>query len=219
MLRKGVSNNSIPTFEGKSNNNFETGGKLIADLERLERKLQDVYNSAEIKKPAENGVKYSLSFNGQITSNESKEVIRIIKQNFDKISDNLGVVINAYKNNGANKFYLHEAEIMEAESSSMTGSPDGVDTVNESASKDSIREAEQKSQENSSEQNVKEVFGFGRDRAEGQETLPQDNRRGEAVYKQHQKPQDRQKESSRLLKTDSLIERFSFKILTVHIIV
>lgn len=50
LLRKGVSNNSIPTFEGKSNNNFETGGKLIADLERLERKLQDVYNSTEIKK-------------------------------------------------------------------------------------------------------------------------------------------------------------------------
>lgn len=50
----------------------------------------------------------------------------------------IGVVVNSYNDNGVNKFYLHEAEIIEAGSSSMTGSPNGEDTVNNPASKQII---------------------------------------------------------------------------------
>lgn len=50
----------------------------------------------------------------------------------------LGVVINSYNTDGKNKFYLHEAEIIKAEPSSMTGLPNGKDTVNDSASNTNI---------------------------------------------------------------------------------
>lgn len=60
------------------------------------------------------------------------------KGNIDGKPAVIAAVVNRYKNNNKNKFYLHEAEIIEANPSSMTGSPNGVDTVNEFASVDSI---------------------------------------------------------------------------------
>lgn len=68
----------------------KTTRKLEADLQKLERKLQDVYESAETKNPTEDGgAKYSLSFNGQINSTESKQIISILRNNFDKISNDI----------------------------------------------------------------------------------------------------------------------------------
>lgn len=55
--------------------NHKTAGKLIADLERLERKLQEVYNSAEIKKPTENGgVKYCIGVNRSSENDYGKPI-------------------------------------------------------------------------------------------------------------------------------------------------
>lgn len=48
------------------------------------------------------------------------------------------MVVNSYKNNGVNKFYLHEAEIIKAELSSMTGPQNSENTVNNPASNNNI---------------------------------------------------------------------------------
>lgn len=75
----------------------------------------------------------------------------------------MGVVINAYNGNSTNKFYLHETEIIEADLSSMTGSPNSEDTVNKSASNSIIFTPDTKSQENISDG---EKFSLRGDRLE-----------------------------------------------------
>lgn len=79
---------------------------------------------------------------------ENGDIVSYVKQ-YDKDSDRyiiagkgkidgenavVGVVVKSYLHNGVNKFYLHEAEIIKAELSSMTGSHISEDTVNNSAS-------------------------------------------------------------------------------------
>ena len=79
---------------------------------------------------------------------ENGDIVSYVKQ-YDKDSDRyiiagkgkidgenavIGVVVKSYLHNGVNKFYLHEAEIIKAELSSMTGSHISEDTVNNSAS-------------------------------------------------------------------------------------
>ena len=214
---------------------------LEKDLQYIEERLARVYESADMKKTAtESGVTI-YSSDGNITKEESKQIIKIVNENISKIKDTLlfdeksvdirnyehksdyvleifdsqgnvainkklgqvelvrsgakstilhgygkvkiaaipaiktviengdiishepnytenydryiiagkgivdgnivvmGVAVNSYNtNNGVNKFYLHEAKIIEAEPFSMTGLPKGKDTVDDSASKVSI---------------------------------------------------------------------------------
>lgn len=61
--------------------------KLEKDLQYLEERLTRVYNSADNKKAATESGEVSYSFDGNITSNESKEVVKIIKNNLSQIKD------------------------------------------------------------------------------------------------------------------------------------
>ena len=73
---------------------------------------------------ADGGVSYSFDGSNVIAA----------KEKIDGKTAIMGVAVNRYNNDGVNKFYLHEVEIIEAELSSMTGPQNSEDTVNNSAS-------------------------------------------------------------------------------------
>ena len=80
----------------------------------------------------------------------------------DGVDAVMGVVVKSYKKHN-NKFYLHEVEIIKAEVSSMTAPQLSVDTVNTSASMDSIPTSSENVKENSEKaenSNKKDAFRY-----------------------------------------------------------
>ena len=84
-----------------------------------------------IKPVIENG---DIVFYAKQYDEDSDRYIIAGKGKIDGENAVVGVVVKSYLRNGVNKFYLHEAEIIKAELSSMTGSHISEDTVNNSAS-------------------------------------------------------------------------------------